>query len=443
MTADRTASFLFSEMPELTTDPNTVDDTPAEVYLKKLFNENNGLSMLNKWAIRGFLAGHSYIRVKPAKKKFRKERYPKISLLNPLSVTTYWAADDTADVLWYEMRYFKGEQIFIQDYVWEDDNNRWMIYTYAMEHPKVLGEIEGIPTLHDNNPIWLDSLDFAAGNWVAMEKPKEHTSAIPPIIETAHLPDPENYYGQSEFTLKDLQDAINRIASERQRIVRETADPVDVITGADLDEVQDDGALLTIPNPNARASRLEMKGNLAAVSETLDKMVETYLAISRVVLLKGEAKDLQRVTNASVRTLFLDALAKNTVLQDAYGRSISRIAKVALEMGYEAGMVTENPKDIDVRVSFGSPLPIDKTEIANQNALALNGGYRSKRTAAKQMGDDWTYEADAIASEFEENMERQQQAMELAASFQEPMPANESKKANEKPQTKNEEKLDN
>ena len=126
-------------------------------------------------------------------------------------------------------------------------------------------------------------------------------------------------------------------------------------------EVEDD--LITVSNPLAKAQRFEMKGDMPAIHTLLEKLIETYLATHRVVLLKGEAKDLQRVTNAAVRTLFLDALAKNEVLISTYGNGLAQVSSLVLQMGYKIEMVkTLNNK---VRTTFATPLPNDNTEIAN------------------------------------------------------------------------------
>jgi len=397
MTADRTISFLFPEIPRFVIDQSSVKDTPTEVYLKQVFENNGGLTNLYKIGLRSFLAGHGFVRVKPPAKG---KKYPKLISLDPTSVSVFWKADDSTEVVWYEMRYYVGKVAYIKDFVNKGDH--WMIYTYKVQPAQNTAEkIINMPTPSGEPPDWLDNLEFTGGNFVREGKVAKHTSEIPPIIDFAHLPHPDDYYGLSDFTEKDLQDTINTIASLRNRIVREHSEPVDVVAGADADEIHGEGSFVTIENAQAKVYRMEMKGNMSAVSEVLDKVIETYLAIARVVLLKGEAKDLQRVTNAAVRTLFLDAISKNVLLQASYGNALSLIAKLVLQMAYEAGHVKEHPDGLDITVKFGSALPTDMSEVANINALALNAGYMSLRQAATLLNLNWDEQQEAIEAETE------------------------------------------
>lgn len=410
MTADRTTSFLFPKLPDFETDPASIEDTPEEAYLKKFMDANGGLHSLIKLALRGFLAGHSFIRVKPPKKVKAnglkaKVYYPIMSVLDPTTVTVYWKADDVAAVLWYETRYMVGETVYIQDFVHNEETDFWDIYTYRSLAKQLDNNnpFVTVPTVHGSGTgmgnLSLDMMDFFGGDAFELFETAKHTSEIPPIIEFAHLPHPDDYYGMGEFTQKTLQDTINRIMSLRNLLVSENADPVDVAIGVQPDEVQRVSGLVTIDNPQAKVQRLELKGDLAGISETLDKLIETYLAVARVVLLKGEAKDLQRVTNASVRTLFLDALSKNELLQASYGAGLIKVAQVVLEMAFNAGYIDTNPVDLEIGIKFPTPLPTDDTEIANQNAIMLNAGAMSLRTAASRMGLDWKFETAAMETE--------------------------------------------
>ncbi len=419
MTADRTVSFLFPSIPIFQTDPASPEDTAEEAWIKDFFDANGGLQALSKLGLRGFLSGHGYIRLKPVEKakRSRKNVFPKMTVLDPTSVLVYWKADDVADVLWYEMRYSVGSVVYIQDFVRKDDVNEWWIYTYkSQEEEENPSDFQGNATPHGHSSvISLDLIDFGNTNFEQIGSVAIHRHEIPPIIEFPHLPHPDDYYGLGEFTQQSLQDTINRIASERNRIVRENADPVDVMTGAGADEIEDGGSIISIDSPMAKVTRLEMKGDMVGITTVLDKLIETYLAIARVVLLKGEAKDLQRVTNASVRTLFLDALSKNNLLQSTYGYGLLRLVKLALAMAFEMKALTTNPESLDVNIKFAHPLPVDETEIANQNAIMVGLGARSLRTAATKMGDNWAFETSAMDVEADKAEEQALRDGEVAA----------------------------
>jgi hypothetical protein len=410
MTADRTVSFLFPEIPEFQTDPQSIDDTPEEAWIKnELLPANGGLAMLTKLALRGFLAGHSFVWVKAAKP------VPKIIVLQPMAVTVYWAADDVADVLWYEQRYIAQGRSYIRDFVKQKDGT-WVIHEYASiaeemtQAEKILDQI----TSQGNSDAWINLDGMRFGTTFKKEgKSIKHPSVIPPIIEIAHLPHPDDHYGQNEFSQKDLQDIINKMMAVRNRIVRENSDPVDVVDG-DIDEIEDKGSIIAIPQ-GSKVTRLQLTTDLGAINDTINDLIEKYLAVARVVILKGEAKDLQRVTNAAVRTLFLDALAKNSVLRSAYGFGLELVIKLALLMAYGDNnpAITANPENLRVTIKYASPLPTDMTEVANQSAIAVNGKWMSRYSASIAQGLDPAFEQAKMTTEREEDMKQAEEDMTL------------------------------
>lgn len=414
MSCERTVSFLFPESPMIQTDPVSIEDTEEEKWLRDFFEDNGGLHMFTKLGTRGFLAGHSFVKVAPNKVKGKK---PTISVLDPLTITIYWDAENVEDIVWYEQRILVGSTVHIYDYVRNPSNDTWMIYHYqSLENSMTELEkiVETLATkLYQNYQTAIDKLEFGSSFALVDHTPFPDVG-LPPIIEIPHLPHPSDRYGLEEFNQKDLQDTINLIASLRNQIAREAGVPVDVIIGADPDEVQLVDDIWVVPPPQAKVQRMELKGDIVGVTSMLEKLIETYLAIARVVILKGEAKDLQRVTNASVRTLFLDQIAKNNILQASYGRGLKQIALLGLRM---SGLPSAN-KDFEIQVHFPNPLPTDYTELANINAILANIGARSKRTISTSMGDNWAFEKEVMADEQQEDLERQRAQMELMQEFQ-------------------------
>lgn len=414
ITADRTASFLFPAVPIIQIDPDAIAETDEEKWARTMIEDNGGLFFLIKLAIRGFLAGHAFVRVIPPRKIGRTRTKPKLVLLDPLTVTIFWNADDVGEVLWYENRYKVGDDVMIQDYVWRPEKGEageWEIYTYKAEAEKVSYLLNYNFSPHGAGSQirseYMDYIDAGSFKLVPAKDGRDyaiHASPIPPIIEFAHLPHPDDRYGHGEVTQKDLQDTINRVWSAINRIVRKHSDPVDVILGADVDDIEQGDDVMTVPQNDAKVQRLEMRGDLTAAVSTVEKLIETYLSVARVVLLKGEAKDLQRVTNASVRTLFVDALAKNEILRHSYGNAIERMVKLAMMMSGEP--FAPKAADLDIVCQWPEALPVDKTEVANINAILVPMGVRSKRTAAKAMGDNWAFEQAAIETEAEQDLKR-------------------------------------
>jgi hypothetical protein len=316
------------------------------------------------------------------------------------------------------MRFIAQGRAYIRDFVKQDDGT-WKIYLYeglSQYRTREQIVVDQITAMGNSfAEISLDDLQFGAG--FTLIKGIRHNNEIPPILDTSHLTHPDDFYGLGEFNQKDLQDMINQVMSLRNRVVRENINPVDVVNG-DIGDVEKRGDMVVIPE-NSKVTRLAMNGDLVAINTVINDLIEKYLAVARVVLLKGEAKDLQRVTNAAVRTLFLDALAKNSLLRSTYGRLISRICKLALIFAYSNKLIEKNPKDLEVTVGFASPLPTDLSEVANVNALALNGGYMSKYTAGVQLGLKPAFENVKIAEEYKESKQKMEEEQAILNQNQE------------------------
>ena len=407
VTCDRTTQFLFPQMPIFETDPESIEDTPEEVFLRDAYEDNGGLATLVKMAMRGFLSGHVFVRVKPP--SFGSD-YPRIISLDPLAITIYWSVEEEGRVLWYENRYTVGNQVYVEDYVIQQDGT-WRIYTFR-QSDRIQDTIFVPSDSHGRATRSIDFSDFSEGNFVLVDE-GFHTSQIPPVVEWAHLPNPNSRYGLSEFSDKSLQDKINSVASRAHIIVAENANPKDVFFGVDAREVQNDGDLITVANPLAKGQRFEMKGDMPAIHTLLEVLIKQYLALKRVVLLEGEAESLQRVTNAAVRTLFLDALAKNEILISTYGGGLSKVSTLVLQMGYAGGQVDR--LGYRVRTVFSTPLPNDNTEIANVNALAITGGYMSRQTAAERLSLNYGFEKANIEQDQAEDLVQMESRMEVEA----------------------------
>ena len=281
--ADRTATFLFPDVPNIEIDPESIEDTPEETYVKEFFDQNGGLSNLIKLALRGFLSGHCFVRIKHTDVQKRNHDKPTMSILDPTSVTAFWRADDIGEILWYEMRYQVGGTVRLTDFVRKEVNEgyQWEILTYeGQSQNNTFDKINDIDTPHGRGNygyVSLDHINFTSYNWKLIDK-AVHTHAIPPIIEFAHLPNPDSYYGSTEFSQKGLQDTINRIISIMNKISRQNSDPIDVIVGADADAIENEGSIVSIPDAAAKIQRLEMKGDLGAIGTVLNKLIETSVS---------------------------------------------------------------------------------------------------------------------------------------------------------------------
>lgn len=360
---DRTVTFLFPKFPELELDPDVSAETPDEEWLEKLWAENGGIALAHDMALVGALSGDVYVRVMPPD-NFYEDDYPQILVLDPKNVQTFWKADNLRRVVWHELRWSvtldnKVEQ-YLLDFV--NKGKEWEIIQY-----KYGGGV---------------------ANWEIVET-TYWKSALPPVIHWKHLPNPRNYYGTPEYTQSQiaLNDKINLIGSENNRINRYHASPKTVATGTSAEEIQETAIdeMWAVENPDAKVFNLEMQSDLASSIAQFKLLSAEFLSESRVVILEGTVKDFQRVTNAGVRTVFLDMLTKNTILRWNYGKGIQMVSRVA---AYVAG----KGEDIVPVVQFSDPLPVDQTETANVDSLERQMNLVSRQTLSQKRGYNWQSE---------------------------------------------------
>lgn len=367
---DRTVTFLFPKFPELELDPDVSSETPDEQWLEKLWNENGGIALAHDMALVGALSGDVYVRVMPPD-DFYQDEYPQILVLDPKTIQTFWKSDNIRRVVWHEL---KWKVVFVdrtEEYIIDFINRgkEWDIIQYK----------------------------YASGvaNWQIMETTK-WKSALPPIIHWKHLPNPRNYYGTPEFTQSqiELNDKINLIGSENNRINRYHASPKTVATGTSAEEIQETAIdeMWAVESADAKVYNLEMQSDLISSINQFKLLSAEFLAESRVVILEGTVKDFQRVTNAGVRTVFLDMLTKNTILRWNYGKAIQMISRVA-------AYVASKGENVVPTVNFSDPLPVDQTETANVDSLERQMNLVSRQTLSQKRGYNWQSEKSKMALE--------------------------------------------
>lgn len=396
MSADRTISFLFPQMPKLILDANRTDNTPDEQWLEDCWAHNGGLSLLLKVGLSGYLAGHNFILVQPPREV---GGFPRAILLDPARVVAYWHASDIEQIIFYEISWDVGSSKFILDVV--------NVPTQTVKQP-VAGNVDHA-ILNDSDRYTVERLDNGDGTFTdqvfetyeipehweliqytgrdysAMDEVDRATwnSPYSPIVQWQHLPKPNSFYGSSEFTNKGMQDNTNRTLSTINRILRFHGSPKTIGTGFDADDVQEtsiDG-FWAIENSDARVQNLEMQSEMIAAMSHLQYGVDAWFFENRVVVPKGDVKDFQRVTNAGIRAVFMDPLSKNTVLRNQYHPAIVNIShRFSLAAG-KPEMVPD--------VIGADPLPSDELEMLQVMATEDQLGITSQQQMAQQRNKDW------------------------------------------------------
>lgn len=366
MVVDRTVNFLYPQVPEFyTIDGQTVTESPSLQWVYDMFTFNGGLSFFHKAMIIGMLSGHVYVRIVPPNTAIG-EVYPKLVPLSPKNVQTYWRSGDFNEVLWHEVSWKSGDVQYVIDFI--NNGGSWSIRQYKYEK-----------------------------GWELMpEKSGEWDSPYSPIVQWQHLPNPESFYGLAEIDDITLQDSLNLVMSEATRILRYHASPRTVVKGIEAEDIVETSIdnLWVIENPEASVENLEMVSQLEASRQIASLFYDSFLSLTRTVLLRGEVKDFQRVTNTGVRTVFMDSLAKRNTFSNQYGQGIANVV-------HRAALVSGLGDAFTVSVKHIDPLPLDELEQARVDKLKLEMGTMSRKMIVLRENRSWDELIEQIQEEWQ------------------------------------------
>jgi hypothetical protein len=365
---DRTVAFLFPDKPEIELDDNGAAENEDEKYLDACWDAASGAVLLTNTALNGALDGHVFLRVVEAD---RVGELPRVILLNAAKVIVYWDADDLDCVLWYEIIQTRKGVQWRQDIVnlaeiTDGAEQGWRIFEYVYKQSK----------------------------WQLDGEPIDWTYELGPLVDFQHLPRPNRYYGEHELKHARLNDAVNKVASDVKAILRSHASPKTIGTGVQPAAVQETAidSFWAIPNEAAKVFNLEMNSDLASSMTYMQFLADTFMAQSRVAMLRGGPDQYKNITNLGIKAAFMDMIAKNEILRRQYGQGIIEVCRRLLMLGGRA-------YDVQPTLRWASALPVSALEDVQVAQAEINMGVISKETVAGKLGLKWDDEAKRIDAE--------------------------------------------
>lgn len=356
---DETVAFLMPDMPVIQLDEDA--ETDAEEYARMAWAMSGGARLLAQVATSGGISGHVFTRVIPP---MDNQSLPKLVNIPPQNIVRFYDADDMSILEGYELRWGDNRQVIRRN----PDNAGWLVDEYAK----------------DAGMQWklLDTLEWAY--------------PIPPVIDWQHLPSVNDAYGMTEIPHYELNDAVNKVASDMQAILRYHAYPTTVGTGFSAKDVQTtsiDG-FLAIADKDASVFNVEMESDLSSSFNMLKELQAVFYRLARVVVVTDGLNAFRGVTNLSIRAAFEPMIAKNETLRRNYGEGIAIITRLVLMLGgYDVTI------DTPVMVEWGDALPMDARETWQMLDAQMARGLVSKRTVNEELGRDHDREMARIEQE--------------------------------------------
>ena len=353
---DQSVAMLFGQAPTIEIDE--AKNTEQEELVRAIFEANGEAIWLQKLATQGAISGHCFVKLVPD--PVRKVR---LIRLNPRNVTVFWAPDDYEQVVCYRVQYAAGDAVVRQDVVSEGE--QWVM--------RELRRHKDEPWLLLGETVW-------PWPWA-------------PIVDWQNLAEPEGYYGEGDLVNAALNDAVNFLASNNQRIIKWHGHPKTIGIGVrpeDIKETAVDG-FWAIPNAAASVFILEMQSDLGASMGFLQFLQGAFYSEHRAVNLASMKDKLGQMTNFGLRVLFKSALDKCQVKQSLYGAGLAEISRRSLLL-LGAG-------EYRARVSWPDPLPYNRLEQLQALAQESDLGIVSKQTMAADAGRDWDVEQARLEQE--------------------------------------------
>lgn len=374
---ERGISMLFGRGVEFQVGERGENGEPSseETYLDLVWNGGRSESnlkqlQLNDISLNGYVTGLPAVRIR---EPMTDDQLPRIINLDPAMLIPFWRPDDIDEVVWYT--------------IYWSDSNRQDIVRLANEGEETGGWlIRDLETKHSNS----EETRWRLVNEALWPRP------WPPIMTWKNLPNPNEFYAPSEIDHADLNDKINFIASNINRILQKFAHPRTVGLGFTVSDVLADevGGLLTINKPPDQVSidNLEMQSDLQSSMVYLESLRAMFFSLGASVDLTTIRDKIGQITNFGLRLLFKDALDRLVIKRALYGEAIVEINRRILELGGFGD-------SLETKLHWPDPLPMNTLEEIEAVERKTALGLLSKETGAKQLGVDFAKEEGLIAEE--------------------------------------------
>jgi len=369
--ADRSVSALFGKGFEINY-PGEGDESALGVYLETQLDANNQEVLFHRLGLYGVEGGTCYIKFVP------DADYIRLIAIDPAWVTLETDPEDfervTVYVIAYKVGTGDGEIARKQIIKINPDTGGWIIQDWQADmnsHGKfyLVRQVD-----------W--QFDFA------------------PILYWQNLPSNE-VYGQADLTpdVIQLQDRINFLASNINRIIRYHAHPMRYMTGgANADKLTLGPDEILRLGTGDTLQQLEMQSDLAGSLRFLELLRQSIMDTTRTVDISSMTDRVGALTNFGLRVLWRDALSKIETKRELYGDAIIEMLRRLLIIG-GINETTATAYVSGISIVWPDVLDADEREQVAALKTDVELGILSKQTAAQLRGYDWQVETERLKEE--------------------------------------------
>jgi hypothetical protein len=304
---DKGVSFLFGQ--DIDFELIEGETTEAEEWLNACWAANRKLTLLQKLALSGAIAGHAFVKIVIDQAR----EYPRLVVLDPATVVVSVAPDDHERVLSYRIQFptidpETGRPVVLRQLI-VPEGGRWLIR---------------------------DEKAYSGERWLAVSEtvwPYEFA----PIVDCQNLPNPHDYWGVSDLEddVLRLNDTINFLLSNLIRIVRYHAHPKTWGRGfrADQLDLSVDETII-LPSPEAELRNLEMQSDLSSSIQLYLRLREAFHEIARVPeIATGRVEGVGSLSGIALQILYQPLIEKTETKRRLYGGLLVELNRRLLAIG--------------------------------------------------------------------------------------------------------------
>lgn len=342
----------------------TANKTKENVLASIWGNQETQTAFLSELGINGGVTGVFHIQI------VAKEGQPlALKNLDPNWVFVTPDKEDNDKPLAYDLRWFEDEDLYRILHVNNKPSANW---TYTKQQWKV----------HE---------------WITVEPETIWPFDWPFIISGKNLPNPNNFFGLSDLEDADINDSINLVASNLNRIIRIFANPIVWGYGFGANSLNvDTSKVLTATSDKAQLAALELARDLSSPQEYLKFLRSIYSEVTNVPESDPERLKIGASSGFALEVLFNDLLLKTGIKRAFYGKALIELNRRLLELsGFGPDNVTT--------LHWQNPLPVDKTSETTSDTFDLNAQLVSKRTLSTKRGYDYDTELEHMKEEQSNN----------------------------------------
>lgn len=359
---DKGVNFLFSKPVQWQL--NESGQTANETLLAEIWGSpENQMAFLTELALNGGVTGDAYIQIVPPNDS---NPLPTLVNLNPSLVYPKTNPSNINEEWAFEIRFMNGDILSRHIHSKNEDKQSWSIWTEQFDQGKwvVIGDIT----------IWPFS-------W-------------PLIVHIKNLPNPNSYFGLSDLEDADLNDAINLVASNINRITRIFAHPIIWGRGfGKADSANVDLSQMMLSNhDSAEMGALQLGNNIIGSQEYLKFLRTMFSEITGVPESDPERMTIGAQSGFALKVLFNDLILKTGVKRSLYGKAIIEVNKRLLEL-------MDRSSNNICTLHWADPLPVDERAVTDSDQFELEAGLTSKETISTKRGRDWQVEKERIQAE--------------------------------------------